>query len=138
MTTPHQIVNPNDLTRPVGFAHAVVSAPGRTVYLGGQGGLDRSGRMVGPGLTQQFDMAATSIVTALRATGGQPEHLVSMQIYVTDIREYRTSLKEVGDVYRKHFGRHYPALALFEVKGLMEPEAKVELWCVAVLPNGQG
>lgn len=136
MTTPHQIVNPDDLPRPVGFAHAVVAAPGRTVYLGGQGGLDRSGVMVGPGLIEQFDVAAANIVTALRAAGGESHHLVLMQIYVTDVDGYRSSLKELGAIYRRHFGHHYPALALFEIAGLMEPDAKVELWCVAVIPEG--
>ena len=136
MTTPHQIINPDQLARPVGFAHAVVPAAGKTIYLGGQGGMDPSGQLVGEGLVEQFDAAAGNIVTALTAAGAEPEHLVSMQIFVTDGDEYRGSLAEIGEVYKRHFGRHYPALALFEISGLFHQKAKVELWCVAVVPDG--
>jgi enamine deaminase RidA (YjgF/YER057c/UK114 family) len=133
--TVHKIVNPASLVAPVGFTHALVAAKGTTVYLGGQAGIDASGAVVSSGLTEQFDTAAANVITALRAAGAQPEHLVSMQIFVTDAEEYRRSLGELGEVYRKHFGRHYPALALFEVNGLFERDAKVELLCVAVIPE---
>lgn len=135
MTTPHQIINPDQLARPVGFAHAVVPAAGKTVYLGGQGGMDPSGQLVGEGLVEQFNAAAGNIVTALKASGGAAEHLVSMQIFVTDADEYRRSLTQIGELYKKHFGRHYPALALIEISGLFHQKAKVELWCVAVVPE---
>jgi enamine deaminase RidA (YjgF/YER057c/UK114 family) len=133
--TAHEIVNPEGLAPPVGFSHAVVAAQGKTVYLGGQAGIDANGT-IAPGLPEQFDVAAANIVTALRAAGGRPDHLVSMQIFVTDAEEYRRSLKEVGQAYRKHFGHHYPALGLFEIAGLFDRGAKVELWCVAVIPEG--
>jgi enamine deaminase RidA (YjgF/YER057c/UK114 family) len=133
--TIHKIVNPASLAAPVGFTHAVVAASGTTVYLGGQAGIDASGALVAPGLIEQFDTAAANVVTALKAAGAQPDHLVSMQIFVTSAKDYRRSLSELGEVYRKHFGRHYPALALFEVNGLFEPDAKVELVCIAVIPE---
>ena len=132
--TAHEIVNPQSLAPPIGFSHAVVAAAGRTVYLGGQSGIDAAGN-IAPGLPEQFDVAAANIVTALEAAGGQPDHLVSMQIFVTDIAEYKRYLKKIGEAYRMHFGRHYPALGLFEIGGLFEPQAKVELWCVAVIPD---
>jgi enamine deaminase RidA (YjgF/YER057c/UK114 family) len=135
MTAPHQIVNPEQLARPVGFAHAVIPAAGKTIYLGGQGGMNPSGELVGEGLVEQFNAAAENIVTALRAAGAAPEHLVSMQIFVTDADEYRRSLAEIGEVYKNHFRQHYPALALFEISGLLHQKAKVELWCVAVVPQ---
>ncbi|MDP9223242.1 MAG: RidA family protein [Actinomycetota bacterium] len=134
--TGHEIVNPETLAPPVGFAHAVVASGGKTVYLGGQAGMTVSGDIVAPGLPEQFDTAAANIVTALEAAGGEPNHLVSMQIFVTSAEEYRRSLKKIGEIYRKHFGRHYPALAFFEVSGLFDRDAKVELWCVAVIPDG--
>ena len=133
--TVHEIINPDNLAPPVGFAHVVVPASGKTVYLGGQAGIDASGSVVGSGMPDQFDTAAGNIVTALRAAGGEPDHLVSIQIFVTSADEYRRSLREIGEIYRKHFGHHYPALGMFEISGLFEPEAKVELWCVAVIPN---
>jgi enamine deaminase RidA (YjgF/YER057c/UK114 family) len=133
--TSHEIFNPETLVPAVGFTHALVAAPGKTIYLGGQAGIDVDGRVVDSSLTRQFDTAANNVVIALDAVGAKPEHLVSMQIFTTDAEEYRASLEELGKLYRKHFGKHYPALALFEVTGLFDPDAKVELVCVAVVPD---
>jgi enamine deaminase RidA (YjgF/YER057c/UK114 family) len=135
VTGPHQILNPDSLAAPVGFSHAVVAAQGRTVYLGGQAGHDSAGRIVGPGMAEQFRQAASNVSVALDAAGGKPEHIVSMQIYVTDVAAYRDSLTLIGDSYRDVFGRHYPATALFGVVELFDPEAKVELVCTAVIPE---
>jgi enamine deaminase RidA (YjgF/YER057c/UK114 family) len=118
------IVNPPELPEPVGFAHAV--AAGGAVYLGGQTG-------EGDTVVEQFDSAAAKIVTALRAAGGEPDQLVSLVVYTTTIEEYRASLKGLGDVWRRHFGRRYPAMALIGVSALMEPEAKVELMGIAMV-----
>jgi len=118
------IVNPPDLPDPIGYAHAVVV--GGAVYLGGQTG-------EGATIAEQFDAAATKLVTALRAAGGGPENLVSMVVYTTDIEEYRASTAELGEVWRRHFGRRYPAMALVGVSALYEPEARVELMGVAIL-----
>jgi enamine deaminase RidA (YjgF/YER057c/UK114 family) len=118
------IVNASELPEPVGYAHAVVAAG--AVYLGGQIG-------EGANVVEQFDSAAAKVVTALRAAGGQPEHLVSLVIYTTEIEEYRASTSELGEVWRRHFGRRYPAMALVGVTALFEPAAKVELMGVAVV-----
>ncbi len=138
MTTPHEIVNPDALPPAIGFSHAVVAAPGRTVHLGGQTGHDRSGSLPGDTVSEQFDRAAANVVQALAAAGAAPEHLVSLQIYVTDLEAYRAELKELGTAYRRHFGRHYPAIALFGVAGLFDPDAKVELVATAVVPQEPG
>ena len=121
------IVNPPELPEPKGFSHAVVA--GGAVYLAGQIG-------EGDTIVEQFDTAAAKLVTALRAAGGEPDQLVSLVIYVTDVDEYRASLSELGEVWRLHFGRHYPAMALVGVAALFEPDAKVELMGVAVLADG--
>ena len=83
-------------------------------------------------MAQQYDQAAANVVTALRAAGGEPSQLVSMQIYVADIDEYLRSRKEIGEAYRRHFGNQYPAMALLEVRRLFDPAAKVELMAIAV------
>jgi enamine deaminase RidA (YjgF/YER057c/UK114 family) len=135
MTSPHLILNPDDLAPPRGFAHAVVSASGTTVYLGGQGGHDDDGNIVSDDLLDQFDKAAANVVAALAAAGGTPEHIVSMQVFTTDAATYRDAAGALGDVYQRHFGKHYPALSLFEVTSLFDPAAKVELVCTAVIPE---
>jgi enamine deaminase RidA (YjgF/YER057c/UK114 family) len=128
----NRIVNAPDLAAPVGFSHAVVA--GRTVYLGGQTAQGPDGAIVGDTLVAQFDVAAGNVVTALAAAGATPEHLVSLVIYTTDMPAYRASLEELGPVWRKHFGRHYPAVALLGVATLFDEDAKVELIGTAVLP----
>jgi enamine deaminase RidA (YjgF/YER057c/UK114 family) len=136
--SPHRVVNPADLSPPSGFSHAVVAAPGRTVYLGGQTAHGPDGSLQGETVVEQFDAAAANVVRALSAVWAGPEHLVSMHIYVTDATAYRHALGRLGPIYRRHFGRHYPAIALFEVTGLFDPRARVELVCVAMIPSLDG
>lgn len=113
----------------------MVAAPGRTVYLGGQAAQGPDGSIRGTTMVEQFDVAAGNLVTALAAAGGRPKHLVALQIYVTDAAAYRAALGELGAVWRRHLGRHYPATALLEVTGLLDVEARVELVGVAVIPD---
>jgi enamine deaminase RidA (YjgF/YER057c/UK114 family) len=126
--TAHRIVNPDDLPQPKGFAHAVVAAPGRTVFLAGQ-------TAHGETIAEQLDAAAGNLVRALEAAGGRPQDIVSLQVFVTDVAEYRASLRELGGVWRRRFGRHYPAMALLEVGALVDPAARVEIMGVAVIPS---
>ncbi len=126
-TSRHRIVNPPELGAPSGFSHAVV-ADGRTVHLAGQIG-------TGESLVEQFDNAAGNLLIALRAAGGEPEDLVSLQVFLTDLSAYKESRPGLARVWRRHFGRHYPAMGLFGVAELFEPWALVELMGVAVLPG---
>jgi enamine deaminase RidA (YjgF/YER057c/UK114 family) len=86
-------------------------------------------------MAEQFDAAAANLVVALQAAGATPEDLVSLQIFVTDAEEYRSSLKQIGNVWRERIGHRFPAMALFEVTGLFDPAAKVELVGIAVVPE---
>jgi enamine deaminase RidA (YjgF/YER057c/UK114 family) len=123
--SPHRIVNPPELGAPSGFSHAVVSS-GTTVHLAGQIG-------AGATLVEQFDDASRRLIIALRAAGGEPEDLVSLQVFVTDVGAYKAALPEIGQSWRAHFGRHYPAMGLFGVRELFESGAMVELMGVAVV-----
>jgi len=79
--------------------------------------------------------AAANLVAALRAAGGEPDDLVSLVVYATELDEYRASLSDLGEVWRHHFGRRYPAMALVGVSALLNPLARVELMGVAVVPD---
>ena len=131
----HEIVTAPELAPPVGYAHAVVAAPGRAVFLGGQTALDADGKIAGETLAEQFDQAAGNVVAALRAAGCTAEDMVSLQIFVTDVEEYRAALAELAPLWRTHFGRRYPAAALFGITRLFDVEAKIELMAVAVRPE---
>ena len=128
----HEIVTAPELAPPVGYAHAVVAAPGRLVHLGGQTAMAPDGAIAGTTVAEQFDVAAGNVVAALRAAGCTPDDLVSLQVFVTDVDEYRAA--DLAPVWRRHFGRRYPAMGLFGVARLFDAEAKVELMGVAVRP----
>ena len=120
----NRIVNPPELPKPSGFSHALVA--GNTVYLAGQVGSGKT-------LVEQFDGAAQNLLTALRASGGDADDLVSLQVFVRDVTAYRAALSEIGQVWRKHFGNHYPAMGLFGVTELFDPGLQVELMGIAVI-----
>ncbi|MEO6796040.1 MAG: RidA family protein [Candidatus Dormibacter sp.] len=133
LESPHQIVNPESLPTPSGFSHAVVAQAGRTVYLAGQTAQLPDGQIAGRTMDEQFDQAAANVVKALEAAGADPKDLVSLQIFVTSITEYGHARQAIGEIYRRHFGRHYPAMALLEVQRLFDPAAKVEIMAIAVM-----
>lgn len=135
--TEHRIVTAPELAPPVGYAHAVAAAAGTTVYLGGQTALNAENEIEGETLVEQFDVAATNVMTALRAAGGVPEDIVSMQIFVTDVADYKANLRELAGAWKKNFGIHYPAAGLFGVVRLFDEPALVELMAVAVIPDGR-
>jgi enamine deaminase RidA (YjgF/YER057c/UK114 family) len=126
-----ELFNPPTLAPAVGFAHA--AAAGDLVVLGGQTGADETGRIVAPGdLVAQFARAVRNVATALEAAGSRPERAIKLTYFVTDVAAYRAGLKPIGSAYREVFGRHYPATSLFEVRGLFDPEALVEIECIAL------
>jgi enamine deaminase RidA (YjgF/YER057c/UK114 family) len=130
----HRLVNPPDMPPAVGYAHAVVAAPGRPVLIAGQIGCDATGAVAGGGLAAQFEAALGHVAAALRAAGAAPEDTVAMTIYITAMDEYRAARKALGPAWRAHFGSHYPAMAVVGVTELFEPAALVEIAAVAVIP----
>jgi enamine deaminase RidA (YjgF/YER057c/UK114 family) len=129
-------INPAELARPSGFAHAVRAEGTVTVHLAGQTALDRHGAIVGEGIVGQFEQALGNLLTALRAAGGTPEHLASVTIYIVDVPAYRAHAREIGEVWRRLAGRDYPATAGIGVARLWDDEALVELQGTAEIPAG--
>ncbi len=126
-------VNPADLAKPRGFSHAVV-AEGTVVALAGQIGWDVNAKLVSTEFAAQFRQALLNLVIALEASGGGPEHLISLRIYVTNKKQYLAATKEIGEHYRSIIGKFYPAMALVQVADLLEDGALVEIEGMAVLP----
>ena len=125
-------IDPPELARPSGFAHAVVGT-GRTVFLAGQTGMDADGRIVPGGLVPQFERALQNLLTALRAAGGGPEHLAQLTIYIVDVDGYRARAREIRAVWQRIVGPKYPATAGIGVTRLWDPDALVELQGTALL-----
>ncbi len=126
-------INPAGLARPSGFSHAVSAPAGRLVFLAGQLGMDRDGRLVPGGVVAQFERALGNLVAALAAAGGQPSDLASLTIYLTDVAEYQARAKEIGAVWRRLAGPDYPAMAGVGVTRLWLPDALVEIQGIAVV-----
>jgi enamine deaminase RidA (YjgF/YER057c/UK114 family) len=129
-----KIVQPEGWLAPRGYSNGIL-ADGPTLYVAGQIGWNERCEFDSDDLIAQFDQALANIVAVLRAGGASPEHVVRMTAYVTDLAAYREGAARLRDPWRKHFGRHYPAMALVGVAGLVEPRAKVEIEATAVLPR---
>lgn len=133
---PFRVVNPGELGEPRGWNNGMLGpAGGRVLFVAGQVAADASGG-VPPGVAfvEQFGAALGRALAVVREAGGGPEHVGRLTLYVTDMGAYRDSLGALGPVYRSHMGRSYPAMALVEVKSLVEPHALVEIEATAVLP----
>jgi len=126
-------INPDELARPSGFSHAVSVTERRVVFLAGQIGVDRDGKLAAGGVVAQFEQALANLLTALAAAGGRPEHLVSVTLYITDLEDYQAHGKEIGAVWRKLAGTEYPAMAGVGVTRLWIPDALVEIQGVAAV-----
>ena len=127
-------VNPAGLARPAGYAHGiVVEGAGRLLVLGGQVGWDGGGRMES-GFAAQFARALDNLLAVVREAGGEPGWVVQLRIFVLDRAEYAVARRELGVIWKERFGRHYPAIALLEVAGLLEEGARVEIEGMAVIP----
>jgi enamine deaminase RidA (YjgF/YER057c/UK114 family) len=129
-----QILQPPGWPRPRGYANAV-TAEGRLVFVAGQIGWDATGRVVSDDLVEQVRQTLENTLAVLREAGAVPQHVARMTWYVTDKREYLARAPELGEVYRALMGRHYPAMAVVEVKALIEDRAKVEIETTAVVPT---
>jgi enamine deaminase RidA (YjgF/YER057c/UK114 family) len=124
-------INPDGLPAPSGFSHAVRAAGTVRVHLAGQTALDGNGQIAGQSIVEQFEQALGNLLTALRAAGGEPSDLASLTIYLVDLEDYRAHGAEIGGVWRRLVGRHYPAMAAVGVARLWDPDALVEVQGVA-------
>jgi NAD(P)-dependent dehydrogenase (short-subunit alcohol dehydrogenase family)/enamine deaminase RidA (YjgF/YER057c/UK114 family) len=128
------IINPEELGAPRGWSNGMLAqAQGRTLFIAGQTARDGSGKVADTDFVSQFDRTLGNVLTVLRQAGGEPGDIGRFTIYVTDMAQYRASLKSLGEVYRRRMGTHFPAMALVEVKSLVDPQAVVEIEATAVL-----
>jgi enamine deaminase RidA (YjgF/YER057c/UK114 family) len=128
-----RVLQPPGWPRPRGYANGIM-AEGRLVFVAGQIGWDATGAVVSDDLVRQFEKTLENTLAVLREAGAGPENVARMTWYITDRREYLARARELGEVYRMLMGKHYPAMAVVEVKGLIDDRAKVEIETTAVVP----
>ena len=127
-------INPESLGAPRGFSNGVLTeAGGRLLFIAGQIAWDENQQIISADFVEQFDRALANVIAVVTEAGGRPNQIARLVIYVTDKREYAARTREVGERYRAYMDRHFPAMVLVEVKGLLDDEAKVEIEAVAVL-----
>ena len=128
------ILQPPGWARPKGFSNGI-AASGKLVFIAGQVGWTPQGEWKERSLAGQFRQALSNILDVLGEAHGRPEHIVRLTWYVLDKQEYLSSLQEIGTAYRALMGKHYPTMAVLEVSGLVESEARLELEATAVVPQ---
>ena len=129
-----EFINPESLGAPRGYSNGVLtSAAGRLLFVAGQIGWDEKQVIVGDDFVAQFDRALGNVVIVVTEAGGNPQQIARLVMYVTDKNEYRDRREEIGRCYRAHLGKHFPAMALVEVKSLLDDSAKIEIEAIAVL-----
>ena len=126
---------PEGWPRGRGYSNGM-TAPGgsRLVFVAGQIAWNEQSELIGAGdLVAQFGKALENVCTVVRAAGGRPIDIASMTVYVTDLDAYRSGAKALGDVWKTHMGKHYPAMALVQAAGLVAPGALVEIQAIAAI-----
>ena len=129
-----EIFNPESLGAPRGWNHGLLApAGGRVLFVAGQIGLDPKAPGAARGFAEQFGAALDHVLAVVRAAGGAPSDLARMTVFVTDLGAYRAARPALGEAWRARFGTHFPAMALVEVRGLVDAGAMVEIEATAVL-----
>lgn len=132
---PWRAVNPPEWAKPVGYANGVVSRGGTRVSVAGQVAMGPDGLLKHPGdLVAQAELAFSNVVTVLRHAGATPEHLVRVRIYVLSVPAYKQQAREIGQAWRRHLGRWFPAMTLVQVVRLYDDQALIEVEAEAVVP----
>jgi enamine deaminase RidA (YjgF/YER057c/UK114 family) len=131
-----QALQPPGWARPKGFSNGI-ACTGKLVFIAGQIGWTGQGEWRDRSFAGQFRQALQNIVDILKEAKGRPEHIVRLTWYVLDRQEYLAALKDVGAAYRELMGKHYPTMAVVQVAGLVETEARLEIEATAVIPEGQ-
>lgn len=130
----YEILNPESLGAPRGWNHGMLApSGGRLLFIAGQTASDGSGEVKLPDVADQWERALENAVAVVREAGGSPEDIGQLTIFVTDREEYLGNLRPIGAAYRRVMGRHFPAMALVEVAGLVDDGAKVEVQGMAVI-----
>jgi enamine deaminase RidA (YjgF/YER057c/UK114 family) len=125
---------PEGWPRPRGYANGI-EAEGRIVFVAGQIGWTPEGKFEATTLATQFAQALDNTLAVLREANAGPEHIARMTWYITDKRAYLASLAEIGTTWREKMGKNYPAMAVVEVKALIEDAAPIEIETTAIVPR---
>ena len=129
-----QVLLPEGWAPPIGYANGIAADPGRLVFIAGQVGWDAQQKFRSEEIAPQFDQALGNVVAVLAEAGGKPQHICRMTAYCCDKPAYLAARRELGAIWRKHMGTHYPAMSMIFVSDLLDSPGKIELEATAVVP----
>lgn len=125
---------PQGWAPPIGYANGIEVDAGRLVFIAGQVGWDAQQQFASEDLAEQFDQALSNVLAVLAEAGGAPQHICRMTAYCCDKPAYLAARAGLGAIWKRHMGRHYPAMSMIFVADLLDHPGKIELEATAVLP----
>ena len=132
-----RVLLPEGWAEPVGYANAIEVDAGRMVFIAGQVGWDAQQRFASSDLAVQFEQALANVLAVLAMAGGTPRHICRITAYCCDKPAYLAARGELGAVWKRQMGRHYPAMSMIFVADLLDHPGKIELEATAMLPPGR-
>lgn len=129
-----EILLPRGWAPPIGYSNGVAVAPGRIVFVAGQVGWDANQKFASPDLVPQFEQALLNVLAVLKEAGGGPEHVCRITAFCCDKPAYLAARPELGRIWRRHMGKHFPAMSMIFVSDLLDNPGKIELEATAVVP----
>ena len=130
-----KVLLPDGWAPPIGYANGIAVNAGRIVFVAGQAGWDAQQRFQSDALASQFAQALKNVLAVLATAGGEARHICRMTAYCCDKPAYVGARRELGAIWRKHMGSHYPAVSMIFVADLLDSPGKIELEATAVLPR---
>jgi enamine deaminase RidA (YjgF/YER057c/UK114 family) len=130
-----QVLLPEGWARPTGYANGICASGTRIVFVAGQVGWDAQQRFHSEDIAPQFEQALNNVLAVLAEAGGAPHHICRMTVYCCDKPGYLAARRELGAIWRRLAGSHYPAMSMIFVADLLDSPAKIELEATAVLPD---
>jgi len=130
-----EILHPQGWAAPVGYSNGIATKPGRIVFIAGQVGWDEKQKFSSEEIAPQFEQALKNILTVLAEAGGRPEHVCRITGFCCDKQAYLAGRGELGKIWKRYMGRHYPAMSMIFVSDLLDSPAKIELEATAVVPE---
>jgi enamine deaminase RidA (YjgF/YER057c/UK114 family) len=129
-----QVLLPQGWAPPVGYANGIAVAPGRIVFIAGQVGWDAEQRFHSADIAPQFEQALANVLAVLAEAGGRPEHICRITAFCCDKPAYLAARSQLGAIWKRHMGRHYPCMSMIFVSDLLDSPGKIELEATAVVP----
>ena len=129
-----KVLLPKGWDAPIGYANGIAADEGRLVFIAGQVGWDARQKFASEALAPQFEQALKNVLAVLAEAGGRPEHVCRITAFCCDRPAYLAARGELGAIWRRLMGRHYPAMSMIFVADLLDRPAKIELEATAVVP----